>query len=95
MAKIIDQTKAISNTVRVIKAIQSMIRLKQLTKQKRLVIWLKQSKQYDQQYTQDKPGGGNGYIVNNIYAKAKDLSKGPILRGYRKINSRAILNIIC
>ena len=51
-----------------------------------------QSKRYDQQYNQDKPGDGNGYIISNIYAKAKNLSKDPILEGCREINSIAILN---
>ena len=53
-------------------------------------IRLEQSKQYDQQYDQDKPGGGNSYIISNIYVKTKDLSRGLILGGYRKINSKAI-----
>ena len=51
---------------------------------------VKQSKQYDQQYNQDKPGDGNSYIVSNIYKKAKDLNNGLILGGYREINSKAI-----
>ena len=51
------------------------------------------SKRYDQQYDRDEPG--SSYIVSNIYAKAKDLSKGPILGGYRKINSGAIPDSIC
>ena len=56
---------------------------------------LEQSKQYNQQYNQDKPGGIMGYIVSNTYAKAKDLSRGLILEGCRKINSRAISDSIC
>ena len=35
------------------------------------------SKQYTQQYNQDKPGGGNGYIASSTYAKTRDLSKKP------------------
>ena len=35
------------------------------------------SKRYDQQYNQDNPWGGNGYIVNSTYAKTKNLSKKP------------------
>ena len=35
------------------------------------------SKRYDQRYDQDKPGGGNGYIVSNTYAKTRDSSKKP------------------
>ena len=54
-----------------------------------------QLKRYDQQYNQDKSSAGNGYIVSNIYAKAKNLSKGPILGGYRKINSKTISDSIC
>ena len=36
-----------------------------------------QSKRFDQQYNQDKPRDGNGYIVNSIYAKTRDPSKKP------------------
>ena len=36
-----------------------------------------QLKRYDQQYNQDKPGGGNGYIVNSTYTKTRDPSKKP------------------
>ena len=50
-----------------------------------------QLKQYDQQYNQDKSKGGNSYIVNNIYTSLKNLSKDPILEGWKKINNRAIL----
>ena len=35
------------------------------------------SKQYDQQYNQDKLGGGNDFIASSTYAKTKDLSKKP------------------
>ena len=45
-----------------IKAIQSAIRSEQ-------------SKQYNQQYDQDDPGGGNNYIAGSTYAKIKHLSK--------------------
>ena len=61
----------------------------------RLAIQSEQSKQYDQQYNQNKVVGGNGYIVSNISAKVKNLSKGPILGGYRKIKSRAVPDSIC
>ena len=63
-----------------IKTIQSAIRSKQ-------------SKRYGQEYDQDKPRGG--YIVGNIYTKAKNLSKGLIPGGCKKINNRAISNSIC
>ena len=33
------------------------------------------SKQYDQGYNQDKPGGSNGYIVSSTYAKTRNPSK--------------------
>ena len=36
-----------------------------------------QSKQYNQQYDQDKPGDSNGYIASSTYMKTKDLSKKP------------------
>ena len=36
-----------------------------------------QSKRYDQQYNQDKPGGGNGYIFSSTYAKTRDPSTKP------------------
>ena len=36
-----------------------------------------QSKQYDQQYNQHKPRGGNGYIASSTYAKTRDLSEKP------------------
>ena len=64
-------------------------------KRDKSVILSKRSKQFNQQYNQDKPEYNNGYIISNIYVKAKNLSRGPILRGCRKINSRAIPNIIC
>ena len=34
-----------------------------------------QSKQYDQQYNQDKPEGGNCYIASSTYTKTRNLSK--------------------
>ena len=46
-------------------------------------------------YDQDKPKGSNSFIVSSIYAKTKDQSRGPILVGCRKINSRVILDSIC
>ena len=36
-----------------------------------------QSKRYDQQYDQDKPGGDNGYIASSTYAKTRNLSEKP------------------
>ena len=51
-----------------------------------------QLKQYGQGYNQDELV--SSYIVSNIYAKAKDLRRCPILGGCRKINSGAILDSI-
>ena len=34
---------------------------------------LERSKQYGEQYVQDKPGGG--YIASSTYAKTRDMSK--------------------
>ena len=36
-----------------------------------------QSKQYDQQYDQDKPGADNSYIASSTYVKTRNLSKKP------------------
>ena len=36
-----------------------------------------QSKQYDQQYNQDKPGGGNSFIASSTYKNTKNLSDKP------------------
>ena len=36
-----------------------------------------QSKQYDQQYNQDKLGDGNSFIASSTYAKTWDLSEKP------------------
>ena len=36
---------------------------------------LERSKQYGQRHVKDKPGGG--YIVNNTYAKTRNLSEKP------------------
>ena len=48
-----------------------------------LAIWL-------ERYNQGKPKGDNDYIMSSTYAKAKDMSRGLILRDYKKISSRAI-----
>ena len=47
-----------SNTI---KAIQSAIQSER-------------SKRYDQQYDQEEPGGGNGYIASSTYVKTRNLS---------------------
>ena len=40
-----------------------------------------QSKQYNQQYDQDKAAGGNRYIVSSTYAKIRDPSEKPDIQG--------------
>ena len=40
--------------------------------------------------TLHKARDDNNYIVSNTYAKAKALTKGLILGGYKKINSKTI-----
>ena len=101
--QIIDQSNTTSDTVRRIKAIKamrSMIWPKRYNQRYGQSDQSDQSdgindmarairsKRYSQQYDQDKPV--SSYIVSKIYVKAKDLSKGPILGGCRKINNGAI-----
>ena len=41
-------------------------------------IWSEQLKQYNQQYDQDNPGVGNGYIASSTYAKTETQAKPDI-----------------
>ena len=56
---------------------------------------IEQSKQYNQQYNQNKSKGNNVYIVTSTYIKVKDLSKGLILRDFKRINNIANFHNIC